>query len=99
MRYASAKSFEMKEPSNNNLSTQTGDVIDNPENPVNPDSKPDAIGWISKYRPVGEKTRGRREASRLYNDDVLYNQCNPLILIIRDSKIIYRKHPQKQACT
>ena len=42
MRYASAKSFEMKEPSNNNLFTQTGDVIDNPENPVNPDSKPDA---------------------------------------------------------
>jgi hypothetical protein len=32
----------MKEPSTNNLFTQTGDVIDNPENPVNPDSKPDA---------------------------------------------------------
>ena len=44
MRNASAKSFEMKEPSNNNLSTQTGDVIDNPENPVNPDSKPSASG-------------------------------------------------------
>ena len=44
MRYASTKSLEMKEPSNNNLFTQTGDVIDNPENPVNPDSKPDAIG-------------------------------------------------------
>ena len=44
MRYASTKSFEMKEPSNNNLFTQTGDVIDNPENPVNPDSKPSAIG-------------------------------------------------------
>jgi len=44
MRYASAKSFEMKEPSNNILSTQTGDIIDNPENPVNPDSKPSASG-------------------------------------------------------
>jgi hypothetical protein len=31
----------MKEPSNNNLSTQTGDVIDNPENP---DSKPNVSG-------------------------------------------------------
>jgi hypothetical protein len=30
----------MKAPFNNNLSTQTGDVIVNPINPVNPDSKP-----------------------------------------------------------
>jgi len=30
--------------SNNILSTQTGDIIDNPENPVNPDSKPSASG-------------------------------------------------------
>jgi hypothetical protein len=30
----------MKEPFNNNLPTQTNDVIVNPENPVNPDSKP-----------------------------------------------------------
>ncbi len=44
MRYASTKSLEMKEPSTNKLSTQTGDVIDNPENHVNPDSKPSAIG-------------------------------------------------------
>jgi hypothetical protein len=29
----------MKEPFNNNLPTQTGDVIVNPINPVNPDSK------------------------------------------------------------
>ena len=41
MRYASAKSFEMKEPSNNILYHKTNDVIDNP---VNPDSKPDACG-------------------------------------------------------
>ena len=54
---APAKSFEMKEPSNNNLSTQTGGIIDNPENPVNPDSKP---GVADKFilKPVGEKTRG-----------------------------------------
>jgi hypothetical protein len=29
----------MKEPFNNNLPPQTSDVIVNPENPVNPDSK------------------------------------------------------------
>jgi len=43
MRYASAKSHEMKAASNNNLPPQTGDVIINPVNPVNPvnpDSKP-----------------------------------------------------------
>jgi hypothetical protein len=36
MRYASAKNFEMKAPFNNNLPTQTGDVL---VNPINPDSK------------------------------------------------------------
>jgi hypothetical protein len=40
MRYASARGFEMKAPSNNNLPTPTDDVIVNPRNPVNPDSKP-----------------------------------------------------------
>jgi hypothetical protein len=35
MRNASAKDLEMKAPSNNNLPTQTDDVI---VNPVNPDS-------------------------------------------------------------
>ena len=39
MRYASARGFEMKAPSNNNLTTPTDDVIVNPKNPVNPDSK------------------------------------------------------------
>ena len=39
MRYASAKDLEMKTPFNNNLPTQIGDVIINPGNPVNPDSK------------------------------------------------------------
>ena len=43
---ASAKSLEMKKLSNNNLSTQTNDVIVNPRNPVNPDSKRDASGQI-----------------------------------------------------
>jgi len=37
---ASAKGLELKEPSNNNLPNQTIDVIINPINPVNPDSKP-----------------------------------------------------------
>ena len=39
MRYASAKSFEMEAPTNNNLPNQTGDVKVNPINPENPDSK------------------------------------------------------------
>jgi hypothetical protein len=39
MRYASAKNFEMKAPFNNNLPTQTGDVMVNPINTENPDSK------------------------------------------------------------
>jgi len=39
MRYASAKSLAMKAICNNNLPTQSNDVIVNPENPVNPDSK------------------------------------------------------------
>lgn len=37
---ASTKSFEMKEPSANNLPTQIKDVIPNPKNPVNLDPKP-----------------------------------------------------------
>ena len=39
MRNASAKDLEMKTPFNNHLPTQIGDVIINPGNPVNPDSK------------------------------------------------------------
>jgi hypothetical protein len=37
---ASAKSIELEAPSSNNLPTQTNDVMGNPINPVNPDSKP-----------------------------------------------------------
>ena len=39
MRNASAKSLEMEASFNNKLPTQTGDVMVNPNNPVNPDSK------------------------------------------------------------
>ena len=39
MRNAAARGFEKKAPFNNNLPLQTGDVIVNPENPVNPDSE------------------------------------------------------------
>ena len=39
MRYASAGGLEMKAAFNNKLTTQTGDVIVNPINPENPDSK------------------------------------------------------------
>ena len=38
MRNASARGLAMKESCNNNLPTQTNDVIVNPENPENPDS-------------------------------------------------------------
>ena len=39
LRNASAKDLTMKATFNNNLPTQTNDVIVNPVNPVNPDSK------------------------------------------------------------
>jgi hypothetical protein len=47
MRYASAKSLAMKAVYNNNLPTQTNDVMVNPRNPVNPDSNPAAARIIS----------------------------------------------------
>ena len=47
MRNASAKSLAMKAVYNNNLPTQTGDVIINPENPENPDSKLAAARIVS----------------------------------------------------
>ncbi len=47
MRYASAKSLAMKTVYNNNLPSQTGDVIINPENPENPDSKLAAARIVS----------------------------------------------------
>ena len=41
---ASAEGFEMKDAHNNYLPFQTKDVIRNPRNPVNPDSKPGESG-------------------------------------------------------
>ena len=54
---ASAKGFEMKEASPNNLPNRIEDVIVNPINPENPDSK---LGVGSKFilKPIGERTRG-----------------------------------------
>ena len=46
LRNASARCFEMKVLFNNNLPPQTEDVIINPINPVNPDSKPHAAARI-----------------------------------------------------
>jgi hypothetical protein len=46
LRYAAAGGFEMKAPFNNNPPLQTGDVIFNPENPVNPDSKPMTVARV-----------------------------------------------------
>ena len=57
MRNESAKDLEMKTPFNNNLPTQIGDVIINPQNPVNPDSKAGVKGKF-KLKTFGEKTRG-----------------------------------------
>jgi hypothetical protein len=56
MRNAAAGGHEMKAPFNSNLPYQTGDVIVNPRNPENPDSKP-IFAIIFKLKPVGEKTR------------------------------------------
>ena len=52
MRYAATGGRVMKASSYNNLPAQTGDVIDNPENP---DSKP-IFAIIFNLKPVGEKT-------------------------------------------
>ena len=46
MRYAATGGRVMKAPFNINLPTLTGDVIVNPINPVNPDSKPMAAARI-----------------------------------------------------
>jgi len=46
LRYAAARGFEMKAPFNNDLPNQTNDVIVNPINPENPDSKPHAAARI-----------------------------------------------------
>jgi hypothetical protein len=48
MRYASAKRFNIESTFNNNLPPQTGDVIINPGNPGNPDSKRQITGIIWK---------------------------------------------------
>ena len=55
MRYAATGGRVMKAPFNINLPTLTGDVIVNPINPVNPDSKP-IFAIIFNLKPVGEKT-------------------------------------------
>jgi len=46
MRNAGAGGFKMKSPFNINLPSQTGDVIYNPMNPENPDSKPYATAPV-----------------------------------------------------
>ena len=46
MHYASAKSQELDTPFKNNLPRPTNDVMVNPGNPVNPDSKPLAAAQI-----------------------------------------------------
>ena len=55
MRNAAAGGREMKSPFNSNLPSQIGDVIVNPINPENPDSK-SIFAIIFKLKPVEEKT-------------------------------------------
>jgi hypothetical protein len=52
---ASAKSQETKAPFSNNLPSQTKGVIINPENPVNPDSKPSCC---ARQIPAAPDPRG-----------------------------------------
>jgi hypothetical protein len=47
MCYTSAGGLAMKSPHNYNLPSQTNDVMVNPQNPVNPDSKLAAARIIS----------------------------------------------------
>ena len=56
MRNAAAGGRVMKAPFDSYLPTQPGDVISNPRNPENPDSKP-INTIIFNLKPVGEKTR------------------------------------------
>jgi hypothetical protein len=44
LRNAAAGGLTMKAPCNNNLPTQTNDVMVNPENPENPDSN----NWLQR---------------------------------------------------
>ena len=53
VRNASARGLAMKATFINNLSTQTNDVLYNPQNPVNPDSKPGVRGEF--YICTGQK--------------------------------------------
>jgi hypothetical protein len=53
MRYASAKGRLLKATFNNNLPNQTGDVIVNPINPENPDSK-SGCKYVISYRRLRE---------------------------------------------
>ena len=56
IRYAAAGGRVMKVSFNSYPPTQHGDVIVNPRNPENPDSKP-ISAIIFNLKPVGEKTR------------------------------------------
>ena len=55
MRNASAKSLEIRAPFNNYLPAQTNDVMVNPLNPENPDSK--IVAASTKMHPCQEKSK------------------------------------------
>ena len=53
MRYASARGLAMKAPFNNNLPRPSNDVMDNPENPVNPVYLPFDARDAARPGPLG----------------------------------------------
>ena len=53
MRYASAKNLEMIASFNNNPPVPYNDVLVNPQNPANPDSKPFAAARINSTDDLG----------------------------------------------
>ncbi len=75
---ASAKGFEMKEASNNNLATQIEDVIVNLRNP---DSKPGVEGKFI-LKPIGEKTRGIASLHCIQKPHMIYltEECHRSVI-------------------
>ena len=71
MRNASARGLAMKSVFYNNLPTQTGDVIINPINPVNPDSKRHAAAHSISNHHLNLLDIQRQKGVSLENDKIL----------------------------
>ncbi len=64
MQYASAKKSVKKTNLRITHNTQTKDVLSNPPNPVNPDSKPSEKGKFI-LKPIGEKEAKARVSTMI----------------------------------